>query len=454
MWPSRRIPAVLVATLIATGASAQDAHHWNKQYGNRAYLLGGAVIGSVEDAAAVYYNPALLALTDRASLEVSGSAYHVSEIEIEDALGAGQDLATSIVGVAPSLVAGEISIDRDREHRLAYSLLFRHDFNVVMELRGPVSIPGLLGEADARLSLEENVNEIWSGLSYARRLHEGFGVGASVFTTYRTHRSRRGTLVASETIGEYGVVVQRDDFDYTHVGLLAKLGAGGRAGRWRYGVSLTTPTLRIAGSGSKAYDRTLAIAEPNTGLLLEYLVAETRTGLEPDYRTQLAVGAGLAYRLGAAELHLSAEWFDALREYRLLDVEPILDEQTTGPIDIDLYAASRSVINWGVGLEYRLGGRTSGYLSYHTDRSTVTGRDPLGPLAVWDIHHLAAGVSLDFGNQRLALGAVYATGSEPVEGSVDLVPGTLDEAAATSLPDDLVARYRSVMLLVGVNVDY
>jgi len=35
--------------LLATGARAQDTHYWNIQYGTRATLLGGAVIGSVSD---------------------------------------------------------------------------------------------------------------------------------------------------------------------------------------------------------------------------------------------------------------------------------------------------------------------------------------------------------------------------------------------------------------------
>ena len=46
----RSCRALLAICLVFTGvAAAQDAHYWNKQYGNRAYLLGGAVIGSSND---------------------------------------------------------------------------------------------------------------------------------------------------------------------------------------------------------------------------------------------------------------------------------------------------------------------------------------------------------------------------------------------------------------------
>jgi len=54
--------SLLGLTLLTARAYPQDAHYWTDQYGSRSRLLGGAVIGSVDDLAAVYYNPARLAL--------------------------------------------------------------------------------------------------------------------------------------------------------------------------------------------------------------------------------------------------------------------------------------------------------------------------------------------------------------------------------------------------------
>ena len=445
-----------LAALLAAGgpARAQDAHHWNKQYGNHAYLLGGAVIGSDEDISAVYYNPSLLALSDGRSLEITGSAYHASEVRVDNALGEGLDLATTAVGLSPSLMAGEIPLGDRMDRRLAYSVLYRHDFNVVMELRGPVTLPDILGEAQARLSYEENVNEIWSGLSYAQRLGAGWSVGATLFATYRTHRSRRGFITASETVGQYGVAVRRDDFDYSQFGLLGKVGVGGRYGPWRVGAVLTTPTLGLGGSGSKSYDRLVAIEDQDSGQLLEYMVAATRTDMATDYRTPLSVGVGGSYRWGRAELHASAEYFAAQDAYTVLDADPVRDEQTGRVIDMDLVTSGRAVVNWGLGLEYDVSGVVTAFASYHTDRSTVEAADPGGPLAVWDIDHYAGGASATFGNKRVSLGVVWATGSEPLDGALDLVPGDLENSGGSSLTEGLEASYRSVMVLLGFNVDY
>ena len=48
------LPAVLDAV---PAAHAQDAHYWNLQYGTRAELLGGAVIGSKVGISNSLYNP-------------------------------------------------------------------------------------------------------------------------------------------------------------------------------------------------------------------------------------------------------------------------------------------------------------------------------------------------------------------------------------------------------------
>jgi len=67
-----------ISTIIIHNASAQDTHYWNLQYGTRSNLLGGAVIGSVSDMAATYYNPAALALFPAPEILLSGKVYQYS----------------------------------------------------------------------------------------------------------------------------------------------------------------------------------------------------------------------------------------------------------------------------------------------------------------------------------------------------------------------------------------
>ena len=104
------IAVLVTAGLLPAAGKAQDAHYWTLQYGTRSTLLGGNVIGSVEDLGATYYNPARLALTSDLSFLLSAKVYQFDKVTVEDGAGEGVDARSSSFGGAPSLVAGTFKI--------------------------------------------------------------------------------------------------------------------------------------------------------------------------------------------------------------------------------------------------------------------------------------------------------------------------------------------------------
>ena len=54
--------SVLILIFSYAPINAQETYYWNITYGTRSTLLGGAVIGSVSDLSATYYNPGAVAL--------------------------------------------------------------------------------------------------------------------------------------------------------------------------------------------------------------------------------------------------------------------------------------------------------------------------------------------------------------------------------------------------------
>ena len=98
--------AACVSLLLAHSVFAQDTHYWNLQYGTRSTLLGGAVIGSVSDMAATYYNPAALALFPAPEILLSGKVYQYSSLSMENGAGPGEDLTSSTIEAAHTLFAG------------------------------------------------------------------------------------------------------------------------------------------------------------------------------------------------------------------------------------------------------------------------------------------------------------------------------------------------------------
>ena len=59
-------------------AVAQDTHYWSNQYGPKSMLLSGAVIGSVHDMSATFYNPGALGYIDKPDLLLSANAYQMT----------------------------------------------------------------------------------------------------------------------------------------------------------------------------------------------------------------------------------------------------------------------------------------------------------------------------------------------------------------------------------------
>ena len=124
----RTIKVVLVLQLsLAAAATAQDSHYWTNQFGNRARLLGGAVIGSATDLSAVYYNPGAIALEDDPELLLSANVFQYSRLTVKDALSPGQDVSSSRFNLSPSLFAGEIKSEALGDNRVAYAFLTRRE---------------------------------------------------------------------------------------------------------------------------------------------------------------------------------------------------------------------------------------------------------------------------------------------------------------------------------------
>ena len=79
--------AAVCILLVPVGVRGQDANYWTDQYGPRASLLGGAVIGSISDVSGTFYNPGSLALAESLPFALSASVYEYENILLEDGAG-------------------------------------------------------------------------------------------------------------------------------------------------------------------------------------------------------------------------------------------------------------------------------------------------------------------------------------------------------------------------------
>ena len=285
-------------------------------------------------------------------------------------------------------------------------------------------------------------------------LGEKVGLGISGFGLVRDQRSRYQTLAQAVEGDAGGIALQGRDFDYQYWGVLAKLGIGANLGDWSLGMTVTTPNLRITGSGNFGFNESLV----DNGLQGDSgtsIISEFQKDLRADYNSPASVGIGAAYEFPSTSIHLAAEWFQKVGLYTVLETEPMTDPDTGEPFTINIADQRKSVINFGIGVDHRFKPKLSGYASFRTDfNAGVLGEESRAPLTVWDIYHVAAGASFALAGSEFTLGAIYAFGNDTTEHGIDLIPEDDGGEAGTNFPQELKARYRELTFVLGFSVGF
>ena len=268
---------------------AQDAHYWTAQFGPRASLLGGAVIGAVRDVSASFYNPGGLALADSLGFAFSISVLERRRTTIEGGINSGDNLSNDAIGLAPSMIGGALQGPERADHVVAYSFITRErTSNSISTLR--TAAPSGFEAFGSQATLEREVTERWGGLSWAYPLGPRLGVGATGFVSVRSGERNVRVVVAGSREREGLVSTRRRDFDYEQFSFIGKLGALLEYPSFGLGFTLTMPSLRIAGDGRILYAD--VDVRDETGGPAPILAATDQRGLRAEHRRPLSVGAG------------------------------------------------------------------------------------------------------------------------------------------------------------------
>jgi hypothetical protein len=422
--PRDPIRTLLVAAVLLVGVTphalaAQDAHYWTQQYGPRASLLGGAVIGSVDGFAATFYNPARLSLLEGPGFVLSTQVFEFESITVENGAGQGVDLSTTRSGLEPSLIAGRLPFGGDA-HTWAYSLLTRQRVNtdVGTELifdADEIDPEEGLERVVGTVRFENDVRDSWAGVSWAHRPGARIGLGATMFGALRSHSSRFegiGQSLDSAGVGEADIDI--GGHNYWSIRLLWKVGVYYQVSKLDLGLTLTTPSVQLLGQGRVGASRGRFGDDEG-----DALAADLQDGLDSSYRSPLSVGLGAAWTLGDTRLHGSAEWFAALDPYDVIAADAIPVEGDT--VRVGLTHAANSVLNWGVGVEHRFSARVQGFASLVTDLSAAPDEPVAIGTAPWDITLGTVGADVTVGEVRFTLGAGLGSGNSPFDRVTDLL---------------------------------
>ncbi|HEX9723146.1 MAG TPA: hypothetical protein VGC53_02570 [Vicinamibacteria bacterium] len=435
-----------VAGSLATSVAAQDNHYWTTQFGNRARLLGGAVVGSATDGSALYYNPGALALVAKPQLLLSGTVFQYEQVGFANALGPGENLSSGRFALVPSLFAGEIHVKGLGKNRFGYAFLTRQDAEFRVYQRADVtdilrpSIPDLRFASEG-VQFETLLREYWFGGSWSRKIGEKIGIGVSPFFAMRNHRARAQALTQGlGQGGQGGIAIASRDFDYQHWRFLMKAGVATDWERWKLGLTVTTPSLGLFGSGISGLDQSAVGPDVDQdGSSVTEITTDFQEGLSADYGSPFSIAFGGARRFGRSRIHLSAEWFDGVGQKNILEPEPFASQSSGETIRYDTSYQLDAVLNAAVGLEHRFESDLQIYAAFSTDFSAApSDSGSNSTLASWDIYHLSGGSTLAVAGQEVTLGLIYSFGSSAIgENELGLSP-------------DLGVSYRRLTFVIGV----
>ena len=448
----------LICFIAATSSIAQDSQYWNLQYGTRSHLLGGAVIGSVTDLGATYYNPGMLSLVSEPSIIISAKIHQLTNITVEDAVREGKDLTKTKIQPSPTLAAGSFRFKSMPKHLFAYSMFNRQEmdqefivrkggqFDVIDDEPGEETFNG-------ELAFLQDLNDLWFGFTWSYSPTERIGFGVTQFFSVRNQStSVRTTLQALAVSGKVSASIRAKDFDYLTYRTLTKIGMGIDLSPLTMGLTITTPSLHIMGSGNYLYNETLTgVDTDGNGQDNDLLTSSLQTDINAKYQSSWAAGVGAAYQLGSARVHLCAEWYDAVPKYRVLETRAFTSQSSGEELYKDITQELSSIINYGFGAEYDFGGRFAAYASFITDYSAAIPDNPSDiTVSNWDIFHLTAGSSFTLGPSEFTLGATYSFGDHTIARPVNIDP----DEPVYSQADTANLKYTRLKFILGYSFNF
>jgi hypothetical protein len=437
----------LVIIILQVSLTAQENNYWNIQYGTRSTLLGGSVIGSVSDLSATFYNPGAIALFPDVKFILSAQVYQMDNFTIKDGAAEGKDLDYSSIVPSPNFVAFDLGFDFLGDDRLAFSILTRQNSNlefstrIIDSLEVIESSPGKESFAGG-INSEKKFNDVWGGITYSTKLSETIGIGITGYVSYRSHKATSLTILqALQSNGDIASYSNITNYRFNNCRTLLKAGIGFNLNPLTIGLTVTSPSLNIFGTGSVGTHLFISGIDTNT------FDSNYQEDIESKFNSSWAAGIGGAYNFGKIKLHLSAEWYDAISKYDVLNTESYVSQSSGEVLTNDLTHEAKSIINFGLGLDYFASDSLIFSLSVTSDFSAYVENTAtnLASYSAWDLIHVAGGSTFHVWKSEITVGVVYSFGSQTLANKIDITPGDDDN----SLDRQSEFKYSQIKVLLG-----
>ncbi len=450
---------LILSCVLTTNLLAQDSHQWHNQYGTKGSLLGGIVVGSSSDLSASFYNPGWVAHNNDPSFLMSTKAWEASSIKIIEGWATGTQPASSHVGTSPGFMAWQLSGVKAHDCKFVLSFLnrVRFDYNTSVTRTSENDSPDVagnpwsVGEAYRHAKIDEN----WFGLTMARTLNEKISGGITLYGIYRSQQSRLELAASRMTLeGAYSSGRAVDEFKFWHTRMLAKIGFAYNGNPFSFGVTFTTPSVGIMGSGD-VYQK-IGYSQTNdiTGGPTEtFLAADVQNDLDASWQSAMALAIGTSWKRGVTRVHFTAEWFDAVSNQIIMEPDDYYSQTSGQEYEYISSYNYRSIINFGFGLDHYVKEKFALYCSFRSDFTLLSGDEKGNYLMTdWNIWHLGTGASFEVMGLELTTGLQYSFGNGITNRYLNLGsetgPASIDEYGSSDVD------YRNLKLMFGFDFSF
>jgi hypothetical protein len=348
----------------------------------------------------------------------------MDKIRISDGAGKGMNLNSAQLSVYPQIIAGMINLFKNSKFRFSYTLLTRNHGNVLMNAHYTSQAPAFVGVFD----YINQLNEQWFGMGIGYPLSDKLGFGATFLSSYRGQSYQLTNYVQEVDYSNPDHIFRTETNDeavkYSTFKLLVKIGLAYNIHPWKFGLTLTTPSVGLYGEGSvQRQNSIIAISENPADMDDNFLIMDRKTHVPAHYKHPLSIAFGADYQTDKTRVAITAEYFFNIGTYSVMkpQADPFLypptyadsvsvRQQIDSYLDVD--NAARPVFNIGIGLNQVIYKKLSLLMGAYTDFSSYSRKgntkDLMHGFENFDIYHVSTGLSYHKQKQTISLGFSYA----------------------------------------------
>lgn len=441
------------------GFTQTDAHYWTNQYGAKGLLLNGAVIASTEDETAIFYNPGAMGTGEEFGLSLSFLTPTYSVLETRNFLGNGTKVTDSDFGFTSGFAAVGFRLFNNEKFRGGATTFTRFKSNLNFRGREIGRVPDselliFIGNLD----FQRRLSERWIGFGMSYQLGAILSFGMSQFIVFHSESTNIeiGKEIVNRARPEKLIFGWRSKLKYNFNasgGMVTKFGLSWQPPKFKFGLTLTTPTYNhIIRSASFEFDD-LRKPSPDTTLVKSNLSSVKLK----NYKTPWSLGFGLDFAINPnTRISFSTEYFHEIKTYALLeDTDDPYDGFSLGDFteEVSIQTGNKPVLNVALGVQRELDNESTLILGFRTDfnqRKQVEGFSDFAFLAATpSVYHFSAGGLFTVWKNQMSIGLDYGIGQRRGDQQlVDFSNITPEDLFSLAPADGASSLYQSIVLVL------